>query len=95
MIPFTVLKRVPVTTYGYESWTEKRLIRKMLIQLQYGVGGQALWRPWTTRKMKKWVLEQIKSETSLEAKITKLKWFCLGHVMRRPGSLEKTIMLGN
>lgn len=28
---------------------------------------------WTTRKKNSWVLEQIKRETSLEAKLTKLK----------------------
>lgn len=44
--------------------------------------------------MNKWILEQLKSETLLEAKMTKLKLFCLGHIMRRPGSLEKTIVLG-
>lgn len=38
--------------------------------------GKALWRPWATRKMNKWILEQLKSETLLEAKMTKLKLFC-------------------
>lgn len=29
--------------------------------------------PWTSRKANKWILEEIKPGTSLEAKITKLK----------------------
>ena len=43
---------------------------------------------------KNWVLiqklKQKKPEMLLEAKMTKLKLFCLGHIMRRQGSLEKT-----
>lgn len=47
---------------------------------------------WIARKMNKWVLDQIKPETSLKAKL-KLSYF--GHNMRRQGSLEnkKTIVL--
>ena len=35
------------------------------------------------------VLEQIKPETSLEAKMTILRLSCFGHIMRRRDSLEK------
>ena len=44
--------------------------------------------------MNKWVLEQIKPELSLEAKMIKLRLSYFGHIMRRQDSLEKTIMLG-
>ena len=44
--------------------------------------------------MNKWVLEQIKPELSLEAKMVKLRLSSFGHVMRRQDSLEKTIILG-
>lgn len=40
--------------------------------------------------MSKWVLEQIKPETSPKAKITKLKF---EHIMRRQGCLGKTVLL--
>ena len=40
--------------------------------MKSGAGGQ-LWILWTTRKTKKWVLERVKHETLLEAKMTKLK----------------------
>lgn len=39
------------------------------------------------------VLEQIKPEPSLEAKMTKLKLSDFGRIVRKQGSLEKTIML--
>ena len=44
--------------------------------------------------MNKWVLEQIKPELSLEAKMIKLRLSYFGHIMRRQDSLEKTIMPG-
>lgn len=40
------------------------------------------------------ILEQIKPETSGEAKMTKLKVSYFGHSMRKQGFLEKAIMLG-
>ena len=46
--------------------------------------------------MNKWVLENIKAETLLEAKMTKLKLPYLRYIMSHKiaGSLEKTVMLG-
>ena len=49
---------------------------------------RALQIPQTAGRMNKWVLEQIKPETSLEAKMTKPKLSYFGQ-----GSLEKTVML--
>ena len=43
--------------------------------------------------MNKWVLEQIKPKTSLEAKMTKLNLSYLAQFMRRQGSREKTIIV--
>lgn len=56
----------------FSEWMQK-LDRKKLIHLKYGFGGRALQRPWTSRKMDKGVLEQMKPETSLEAKMTNQK----------------------
>lgn len=47
-----------------------------------------------TIKMNEWVPEQIKPETSLESKMTKLKLSSFRHILRRQGSLEKTLMPG-
>lgn len=41
--------------------------------------------PLAAGKMTKWVLEQIKPETSLEAKMTKMKLSCLRHITRPSG----------
>lgn len=48
---------------------------------------------WTTSKMDKWVLEQMKPATSQEAKMTKLKLSYFRNIKRKQDSLEKTIML--
>lgn len=42
-----------------------------------------------------WVPEQIKHAILLEAKRTKLRPPYLGHIMKRHGPLEKTLMLEN
>lgn len=43
--------------------------------------------------MNKCILKQVKPETTLEAKMTKLKLFYFWNIMRRQGSLEETILL--
>ena len=41
------------------------------------------------------ILKEISTEYSLEGLMLKLKLQNFGHLMRRTGSLEKTLMLGN
>ena len=48
--------------------------------------------PWTARRSKQSLLQEINPEFSLEGLILKLQYF--GHVMRRADLLEKTLMLG-
>ena len=48
--------------------------------------------PWTARKSNQSILKEISPEYSLEGLTLKLQYF--GHLMRRPDSLEKTLMLG-
>ena len=48
---------------------------------------------WVARKVNKWVLDQIKPELSLEAKMLKLRLSCFGHIISREDSLEKTIIV--
>ena len=55
---------------------------------------RALWIPGAARKPNKWGLEHIQPETPLEARTTELKLPYFGHVTRRWGSSEKTMMLG-
>ena len=47
--------------------------------------------PWTARSNQS-ILKEISPEYSLEGLMLKLQY--LGHLMQRPNSLEKTLMLG-
>ena len=48
--------------------------------------------PWTARRSKQSILEEIRPEYSLEGLMLKLQYF--GCLMQRAASLEKTLMLG-
>ena len=50
--------------------------------------------PWTARRSNQSTLKEISPEYSLEGLMLKLKLQYFGHLMRRTGSLEKTLMLG-
>ena len=50
--------------------------------------------PWTARRSNQSVLKEISPEYSLEGLMLKLKLQHFGHLMRRGGSFEKTLMLG-
>ena len=49
--------------------------------------------PWTSRRSNQSILKEI-NQYSLEGLMLKLKLQYFGHLMRRPDSLEKTLMLG-
>ena len=51
------------------------------------------WVPWTARRSNQSVLKDINPEYSLEGLMLKLKLRYFGHLMKRAGSLEKTLML--
>ena len=50
--------------------------------------------PWTARRSNQSILKEISPECSLEGLMLKLKLQYSGHLMRRVGSFEKTLMLG-
>ena len=50
--------------------------------------------PWTARRSNKFSLKEISPEYPLEGLMLKLKLQFFGHLMRRTGSLENTLMLG-
>ena len=68
-----------------ESWE--------LMLLNCGVGEDS-WVPWTARKSNQLILKEINPEYSLEWLMLKLKLQYFGHLLQRPDSLEKTLMLG-
>ena len=50
--------------------------------------------PWTARRSNQSILKEISPEYSLEGLMLKLKLQYFGHLMQRPDSLEKTLLLG-
>ena len=50
--------------------------------------------PWTSRRSNQSILKEINPEYSLEGLILKWKLTYFGYLLRRAGSLEKTLMLG-
>ena len=50
--------------------------------------------PWTARRYNQSILKAISPEYSLGGLMLKLKLQYFGHLMRRTGSLEKTLILG-
>ena len=49
---------------------------------------------WTAKRSNQSILKEISSEYSLEGLILKLKLQCIGHLVGRPDSFEKTLILG-
>ena len=50
--------------------------------------------PWTARGSTQSILKEVSPEYSLEGLLLNLKLQYFGHLMRRTGSFEKTLMLG-
>ena len=50
--------------------------------------------PWTARRSKQSILKELSPGISLEGMMLKLKLQYFGHLMGRPDSLEKILMLG-
>ena len=50
--------------------------------------------PWTARISNQSILKEISPEYSLEGLMLKLKLQYFGHLVRRPDSMGKTLMLG-
>ena len=59
-----------------------------------GAGGDSLRVPWTARRSNLSILKEIGPGCSLDGLMLKLKLQYFGHLMQRPDSFEKTLMLG-
>ena len=57
-------------------------------------GEDSLRVPWTEMRSNQTILKEINPECSLEGLMLKLKLQYFSHLMQRPNSLEKTMMLG-
>ena len=86
----------PVVKYGCESWAIKKVERRRIDAFDLWCWRRLLRVPWTTRRSDQSILKEISPECSLEGlKLKlKLKLQSSGHLMGRPDSLQKTLMLG-
>ena len=83
----------PVVMYEYEldykeSWTLKTWCFWTVVL------EKTLESPWIARRSNQSILKEISPGCSLEGLMLKLKLQYFGHLMRRPDSLKKTLMLG-
>ena len=83
----------PVVIYGCESWTIKKAEHGRIDAFELWCWRRLLRVPRTARRCNQSILK-ISSGCSLEGLMLKLKLQYFGHLMRRVGSLEKTLMLG-
>ena len=84
----------PVVMYGCESWTIKKAECRRINAFNLWCWIRLLRVPRTARGSNQSILEEINPECSLERLMLKLKLQYFGQLMRRPNSLEKTLMLG-
>ena len=84
----------PVVMYGCESWTIKKAEHRRIDVFELHCWRRLLRVPWTARRSNQSILKEISPGCSLEGLMLKLKLQHFGHLMRRPDSFEKTLMLG-
>ena len=83
-----------VVKYGCESWTIKKAECWRINTFELWCWRRLLRVPWTARRSNQSILKEITPEYSLEGLMPKLKHEYFGHLMQRPDSLAKTLMLG-
>ena len=83
----------PVVTCGCEISTVKKVENWRTDALELCCWRRFLRVTWTARRSNQSVRKEINPEYSLEGLMLKLKLQYFGHLMRRTGSLEKTLML--
>ena len=84
----------PVVIYGCESWTIKKAEHQRIDAFVLWCWRRFLRVPWTARRSNQSILKEISPGCSFEGLMLKLKLQYFGHLMRRPDSLENTLMLG-
>ena len=84
----------PVVMYGCESWTIKKAECWRIDGFELWCWRRLLRVPWTAKRSNQSILKEISPGCSLQGLMLQLKIQYFGHLMRRPDSLEKTLMLG-
>ena len=82
----------PVIMYGCESWTTKKAQQQQISAFKLWCWRRLLRVPWTGRRSKQSIPDEINPEYSLKRLMLKLQFF--GHLVQRVDSLVKTLMLG-
>ena len=77
---------------GCESWTIKKAAHRRIDAFELWCWRSLVRVPWTARRSIQSILKEISPGCSLEGLMLKLQYF--DHLMRRPDSVEKTLMLG-
>ena len=90
----TLLIKVRIVTYGYESWAIKKAECQRIYSFEVRCWRRLLRDPWTARRSNQSILKEINPEYSLEGLMLKLKLQYCGRLMQRTDSLEKTLMPG-
>ena len=80
-----------VVMYGCESWSVKKAENRRIDAFQLWCWRRLLRVPWTARRSNQSILKEISPGCALEGLMLKLKLQYFGHLMRRVGSLEKTL----
>ena len=78
----------------WESWTVKKAKHQRIDAFELWCWRRLLRVPWTARRSHQSILKEINPEYSLGGLMLKMKLQCIGHLMQRTDSLEKTLMLG-
>ena len=78
---------------GCESWTVKKAEPPRIDVFELWCWRRLLRIPWTARRPNQSTLKEISPKYSLEGLTLKLKLQYFGHLIPRPDSLEKTLML--
>ena len=84
----------PVVTYGCENCTIKKAECRRIDAFELWYWRRLLRVPWTARRSNQSILKGISPWCSLEGLMLTLKLQYFGHLMQRPDSFEKTLMLG-
>ena len=84
----------PVVMYGCETWTIKKAEHQRTDAFELWYWRRCLRVSWTARRSNQSFIKEISPEYSLEGLMLKLKLQYFGHLMQRPDSFEKTLMLG-
>ena len=80
--------------HGCTRWTIKKTEGQRINAFELWCWRRLLRIPWTARRSNQSILNENSPEYSLEGLMLKLKLKYFGHLMQRPDSFEKTLILG-